>query len=331
MCRKISVIIPSYNSKFLLEKCLDSLLNQTYKNIEIIVIDDGSNDGTESMIKNKYMDKIVYIKQQNFGVSYARNAGIEIANGDFIFFIDADDTIECDALNELLQEKNKHNLTTVHHRNVYSNGKQSFTKSTKNNYCVNEFIDEVLSGNMLGVVWGYLFDSSIVKKIKFDINTSYLEDTLFLMEYLKKSDISEIKLIDDSNTIYNYFINDKSATSISKNVLKKCKNFIYSLNKIDELLERKYHVKIETKKVALLEKEMRLCKGLGDYKEICTDIKIDDCTVNKAYLHFFKFMYVNNQYIMMKIYYFIRKFLKNVVLFTNLREAPYRKEKYNKL
>lgn len=93
----ISVVIPSYNRKDLLKRSIDSAINQTKKPFEIIVVDDGSTDGTETMIKSDY-DFVKFIKQKNKGVSAARNIGIKISIGEWICFLDSDDEWKKDKL-----------------------------------------------------------------------------------------------------------------------------------------------------------------------------------------------------------------------------------------
>ena len=87
---KVSIIIPTYNQSQYLEEAIESALNQTYKNIEIIIVDDGSTDNTPEVIKS-FDNKIIYIQQKNKGASSARNTGIKKANGEYIAFLDADD------------------------------------------------------------------------------------------------------------------------------------------------------------------------------------------------------------------------------------------------
>jgi glycosyltransferase involved in cell wall biosynthesis len=86
----VSVIIPAYNSAPYLQECIESVLNQTFKNLEIIVVDDGSTDDTPDIL-NKYSDTITWIRQENAGPSAARNRGLEIAKGKYLCFLDADD------------------------------------------------------------------------------------------------------------------------------------------------------------------------------------------------------------------------------------------------
>ena len=92
---KVSIIIPIYNVEQYLSECINSVLNQTYKNIEIILVNDGSPDNSDIICKNfaKKYSNIKYIFQENQGVSVARNNGLQYATGDFIYFLDADDTI----------------------------------------------------------------------------------------------------------------------------------------------------------------------------------------------------------------------------------------------
>jgi glycosyltransferase involved in cell wall biosynthesis len=86
----ISIILPTYNRAHCVTRAIDSAIYQTYKNIELIVVDDGSTDNTEEVLK-KYTDKVVYIKQGNAGASAARNTGISKAKGEYVAFIDSDD------------------------------------------------------------------------------------------------------------------------------------------------------------------------------------------------------------------------------------------------
>ncbi len=96
---KVSVIIPTYNYAAYIGKAVDSVLAQTYPDIEIIVVDDGSTDNTKDVLQ-KYEDKLVYIQQNNQGAAAARNRGLKEANGNYICFLDADDTYYSDNIAE---------------------------------------------------------------------------------------------------------------------------------------------------------------------------------------------------------------------------------------
>lgn len=103
---KISIIIPMYNSAKYIEQTLDSLINQTYKNIEILIIDDGSSDEGPNIVKNKYINQVKYIFQENSGAPMARNNGLSQAKGEYIVFFDADDLMEKNGIQSLASNLN---------------------------------------------------------------------------------------------------------------------------------------------------------------------------------------------------------------------------------
>ena len=104
MNKKISVIIPVYNTSKLLRRCLDSVINQTYKNLEIILINDGSTDDSLSICKEYSQNdsRIILIDKENEGGGKARNAGLDRATGDYIAFVDSDDYIDPDMYSVLM-------------------------------------------------------------------------------------------------------------------------------------------------------------------------------------------------------------------------------------
>lgn len=111
----ISVIVPAYNVEQYLEKCINSIVSQTYKELEVILVDDGSTDGTGSLcdILAKQDERIIVIHKENGGLSDARNAGLDVATGDFISFIDADDYIECDMYECMMEEMKDKTISMV--------------------------------------------------------------------------------------------------------------------------------------------------------------------------------------------------------------------------
>lgn len=114
--KKISVIVPVYNTEKYLRKCLDSLVNQTLKELEIIVVNDGSPDNSEKIIKEyekKYPEKIKGYKKENGGLSDARNYGIKKATGEYITFFDSDDYVELDAYEAMYNKAKEHDFDIV--------------------------------------------------------------------------------------------------------------------------------------------------------------------------------------------------------------------------
>ncbi len=112
---KVSVVIPVYNAKDYIEKCVTSILNQTYKNIECILIDDGSTDGSDIVCdKLEELDSRIIVRhKKNGGTASARNMGIELSNGEYISFIDADDYIDSVTYERVLSEMEDKDVTFV--------------------------------------------------------------------------------------------------------------------------------------------------------------------------------------------------------------------------
>ena len=120
----ISIIVPIYNAEKYINKCVDSLLRQTKKEIEFILINDGSTDNTDSLLR-EYKDKrIKYFKNKNQGIGKTRNFGIDKAKGKYLMFIDSDDYIEKDACEKLFNkaENSKLDLVVCNFYKVYDNG-----------------------------------------------------------------------------------------------------------------------------------------------------------------------------------------------------------------
>ena len=159
----VSVIIPVYNSSKYLKECLDSVLNQTYKNLEIIIIDDKSTDNSVDII-NSYKDKrIKLIKlKKNSGVSVCRNKGIEKASGDYITFIDSDDYWELDKIKKQVKFIEKNDYTFIYSNYAFlKNGRRHVTHVPR----------------------------SITYKEALKNTTIFTSTVMFNMKHLKKNDI----------------------------------------------------------------------------------------------------------------------------------------------
>lgn len=175
--RLISVIVAAYNIKEYLPRCLDSLISQSYQNLEIIVIDDGSVDGTGA-ICDQYAAKdsrIKVIHQPNQGLSGARNAGLAIASGDYIGYVDGDDWIETDMYRAMLEacESKEAELAVCAYRRI---AKEKISrKFTHKEYVLNreEALDIYICDNkdyhIYNSVWSKLFRKDIIEGIKFPV------------------------------------------------------------------------------------------------------------------------------------------------------------------
>ena len=168
----ISVIVNVYNGEKFIKKCLDSIVNQTYKNLEIIIVNDGSTDSTLD-ICNSYSDtRIKIITTKNQGLGLSRNTGIDNANGEYLYFVDADDFIESDAveyLYKLIKTYNK-KIATCRSQRIFNydfikkNEKEEITiKDDK------EMVKNILlSIDRAGTTWNKLYHKSIFNSIRFE-------------------------------------------------------------------------------------------------------------------------------------------------------------------
>lgn len=193
----VSVVVPVFNSEKYLEKCVISILQQEYKDLELILIDDGSTDGS-GLICDKYAiedSRIKVIHKKNAGVSSARNSGIEIAKGKYIAFVDSDDYIEKNYLSTAVAKINKHDC------DLYVSGILMETWScgeivrseeigVKNTFngSITQFLEMMESEYSLMSIcgpWCKLYQMGIIKnnKLRFDTSVSFGEDTRFNIDY----------------------------------------------------------------------------------------------------------------------------------------------------
>lgn len=233
---KVSIIIPIYNVEKYLDKCLSSVTEQKYKNIEIICVNDGSKDKSEKIVlKYKEKDKrIVYVKKENGGLSSARNTGIDKATGDYICFVDSDDWISKDYVSKLMDSiiENNSDIAICNIKQLYSDGKEkkvsfkiSENKVLNSHDALKElFIGTVLQNHAVNKVYKIsLFrDNNIyfpIGKIYEDVFTTY---RLFMVA-------SKISLIND----YLYFyLQEREGSILSKKFNDKRLDLLDAINEI---------------------------------------------------------------------------------------------------
>lgn len=188
--KKISVCLPFYNIEPYIRRCLDSVLENTYQNLEVICVNDGSTDGTSSLL-HEYAEKdsrVIVIDQENGGVVSARNAAISVATGDFISFIDGDDWIHRQFYEVLMsiQAKSDADAVICSYRKI-----GEYTMDTELNvdevayaYAKEEWM--LKDAHALTHVWGRLYKSDLIPKRRVDSDIAMGEDTvlnlLFLLE-----------------------------------------------------------------------------------------------------------------------------------------------------
>lgn len=224
----ISIIVPVYNVEEYLDRCVESLVNQTYTNLEIILVDDGSPDNSgklcdEWALKDK---RVKVIHKENGGVSSARNIGIDNANGEYIGFVDSDDYVDINFLstiNALINKEKK----DVYVFNYFKVKDGNIVKNTMK--CDNEkYSLEVIKANGIdGFVCNKIYKKSIICDIRFNLKVSMCEDLLFNLELSKKNiDYGFLNI-----PLYYYFDNNSSATN------KKYKTDISRMDVVEYMID----------------------------------------------------------------------------------------------
>lgn len=310
----ISIIIPIYNVENYLMKCLDSVICQTYENLEIILINDGSTDNS-LLIAKKYEKrdkKIKLINKKNGGVSSARNSGLDICTGKYVTFIDSDDYVEKDYIETLYNKMKEYDVDIVFSNatNVLGDGKFKSDKKVikdilldKENTYKELFCERYISCSC----WGKLYKTDIINGIKFDTNLHLDEDFNFLIEVIENINnsliISKEKYyyIVRENSLFHSAFNENrfvksplsrkwhSVINYSKGLVDKFKN-----SNLEKYAIRRY--------VRVIVTCMYVFKIVEDeYKELKLLIKP----------YFFKYLFSNIVSLKLKVMYLIVFFFKN--------------------
>ncbi len=205
----ISIIINVYNGEKYIKKCIDSALNQTYKNIEIIIVNDSSTDKTSNII-NKYKDKRIRIinNKKNLGLSLSRNIGIDNSKGKYLYFIDADDYIDNDTIKYLYNLIKKYNsdIATCNPLEIYNyNFKVNDRKEVIQSISNIEMLKLILlSINRSGCIWNKLISKDLFNNIRFP--NRIINDVLVLYKLVLKCNS-----IVYSNQIKYYYLRHKNS------------------------------------------------------------------------------------------------------------------------
>lgn len=215
MNKKISVIIPIYNSAQTLERTLNSVINQSYKNLEIILVNDGSTDNSVEICMEcaKKDDRIVIVNQENKGVGEARNHGIDIATGEFISFVDSDDTLDENFYSELIATQMVTNADIVESGAKVILGKDNeiypYEKKDKINVFQNhDYMKNYLNFSLNVSVWGKIYKSELIGNIRFP-NLNINEDFVFLWEIVKRTNL----FCENLNVNYHYYLDKEVSLS----------------------------------------------------------------------------------------------------------------------
>lgn len=335
---KVSIVIPVYNNEAYLEKCLESVINQTYNNIEIVLINDGSSDNSLKIMKNysKKDKRIIIIDKENEGVSTARNIGIKKCSGEYITFVDSDDYLESDAIEKLYHEINTKNVDVVrsnyqvHYQknNNIDVGSLSHigNKIYDNNSIRREIIPKILSGEIPCFVYLLMIKKKLLINTKlFPTDIHMMEDVVFYLNLLTKA--SNIYLFD--YVTYNIQYNELGATNNKKNYERNILNVLEVNKYIKEILKEEKLDSINN--ITLLNTSnceaisdfifkqylsgndcINFCKELSTNETMTTMIEnIDKKRINiqrRIIIELLKRKKFKN----LKLYFFIRKILHNL-------------------
>ena len=216
----ISIVVPVYKVEAYLEDCINSILAQTYRNFELLLVDDGSPDGCPA-ICDAYMQRYPFVKvvhKTNGGISSARNAGIEAAKGEYITFVDSDDIVSCDMLKTFMEgmqraEKADVVLTTKYMK-FSDGGEASFPPIESCTYTMSDGVeatDQMLFSHGRWEAWGHLFAMRLFSEIRFPETIRYAED----YEVVTKLLLQAATVVTTDASVYGYRVRENSAMASS--------------------------------------------------------------------------------------------------------------------
>lgn len=215
MQEKVSVIVPVYKVEKYLDRCVQSIINQTYKNLEIILVDDGSPDNCPKMCDDysKKDNRIIVIHKQNGGLSDARNFGLDIATGDYITFVDSDDFLSINFIEKLVELSKKYNAEIVScgiqrfkDRLIENNEEIKINTYTKNDAIINSFKTNFYE---FVVAWGKLYKKEIFNDLRYPVGKIH-EDEFICHRIFDKIN----KFVTTSEKLYYYYENPNSITGV---------------------------------------------------------------------------------------------------------------------
>lgn len=233
----VSIVVPVYNVEKYLKRCIESLIKQTYSNVEILLINDGSLDNSEDicLYYKKQDNRIEYFKKNNGGLSSARNYGIDKAKGKYIYFIDSDDYCEYTLIEDLLKCINMGNqIVACDYCIEYTNNNFVINKRISNDNCENikHFITRLNEIRMFNVVWNKMYVLDIIKKnnLYFDETAMPGEDLLFNCSYLEY-----VQNAGFVNRIEYHYMREDEVTLVNKydsKLIDKIEKFIRAKKKL---------------------------------------------------------------------------------------------------
>lgn len=230
----VSIIVPVYNAENFLEKCVSSVLNQSYKDFELVLVDDGSADSSSVICKNfaKNDSRIVFIHQDNSGVSAARNSGLKAAKGEFIAFVDSDDYVEKDWLKLLVDEITASNADVAVCGIKLENGERNISCAENIVWKKDNLTAALQERGLLYPVFNKLYRRELISA-GFKVGMKFGEDLLFNLEYFQN--INKIAVV--SRALY-FYRKDNPMSATSNFRADKFKDIIFLYKQTDEFCEK---------------------------------------------------------------------------------------------
>lgn len=297
---KVSVIMPIYNKESRIKASIESVLKQTYRDFELILINDGSTDDSEKIAMEYYKkdSRIKYYSQVNQGVSVTRNNGIDIAKGEYISFIDADDEWDRYFIEKMLQEVSGNNVCYCGHYYVV-NGKKTRAKI---NFYEGDILEKYLYNKCTPNTNSWLIKKSYLDKynIRFSPNIDWGEDMIFFSKVIMHE--KNIKCVKEY--LSEYHLNE--ANSLSENNLDKIQKDINWMSEISTYINR-YETDLNRKAKAIKAIRSYRLPGAIIYR-LYSNLNIVDSHIIKRKLkelqEYLKEMNFSNGIRSIKLYYF---------------------------
>lgn len=327
----ISIIVPVYNTSIYLKECIESILNQTYSDIEVIIVDDGSTDNSLSICE-EYRDKDKRVRifhKENSGVSATRNFGLRIADGDFISFCDSDDIIKPELYSILLQKLEETGADRVcgGYEYLYPDNHRLYCTPRKYDgiYKCSDLIkimidDGTLSGFLFSGVNNSLFKSEIIKhnNIRFKENVKYNEDSLFSFEYALHS-----RTLYSIQSLPLYLYRQHNASSTKKRPKEKVYDSLHSA--LDVIVKNRNDIdyELQMKRRTVTETLWAILDN-GNNGSITESTKIiDNIVKSKDLINCLRYIDYRTLNIYKKLFYFMIKYKMSLSLCIAARMVPF--------
>ncbi|WP_432737423.1 glycosyltransferase family 2 protein [Pediococcus pentosaceus] len=245
MNKLVSIVIPIYNVEDFLESCLNSVKNQSYKDIEVLLVDDGSKDNSKKICDEfiEIDDRFKYVYQKNSGVSSARNNGMRNARGEYITFVDGDDYLDKDHIEKMVNGLSQSELAISGRKNVTQNGIETEFKYDKDiTFDSKELIDQILkTGIVYSFPWNKIYKLKILHDngIQFDESLDYGEDLVFNIQYALLTRKSTLI----TGSTYNYVHRENSVSNqLDAATLRKRITDLSAIKKVIDILPDDYDI-----------------------------------------------------------------------------------------